>query len=172
MSVSTTLTLPSQPGTGTLTFIPLGGNGFTSPRSAQLVTVELDSDASGGTNKITVITDPRWENMIVWMAMELDSSTAAVDFQFGQLPRGAPLQAVMKHRGVTDFSALEGVDSAIWTPPSVPNISFFEVLTDNVDATETLALKAYILNFDINSTHTVPLHLLLANVPRISSSQP
>ncbi len=172
MSVAVTVSLPASPVVGNLTYIPLGGDGYTSPRSAQLIEVALDSDASGGTSTVTIVTDPRWENMVVWMAGETDSATAAVPFRFAQLPRGAPLGSIMAHRGTTDFSALESLNSAVWTPPSVPNISFVTYLTDNVDATETTFVSMYILNFSINASHSVPLNILLSNVPRISSSQP
>ncbi len=178
MSVSSLVTLPAQPGSGTTTERPLGGDGWTAPHSVHAVDVELESDASLGTSTIRVHTDPRWSCVISYMLTRLQAPTA--DMPIAQTIVMGKFSGFAQVTNVIDVSAAPiGISGGVlWTPP--PFISstsdpvsaavpmYGESLMNNID-TETHTLHMRVYNFHKDAERRVPLSVLLASLPRGSN---
>lgn len=77
MSVTATIALPSQPATGLLEYIPLGGDGIQAPHGVYALEAALSSDGGGGTNTITVEMDPQYSTLVQYVTIAMGSSAAA-----------------------------------------------------------------------------------------------
>lgn len=167
MSVSVAVTLPAQPAVGSTFFVPLGGDGLTSPISMFEVAVNLDSDASGGTNVCTINFDNRFESVVVRAEMAIDSALAAVDYAI-VLNQAQSNRVGVRTQGLTNFEALTGINHAAWDLPPIMNARNIRFETDNVDDTETAFYTCLVYNFDIDASRRMPLAILLASLPRAS----
>lgn len=167
MSVSSSLTLPAQPAIGSSFFVPLGGDGFTSPMSMFEVAITQDSDASGGTNVATVNFDTRFESVVVRAEIAVDSVTAAADYAM-VLNQSQSNRIGIRTQGQTDFNALVGINHAAWDLPPIMNAQNIRFEADNVDATETAFFSCLVYNFNIDASRRMPLAILLASLPRAS----
>lgn len=162
MSVAVTLNMPDQPAAGSVRLRPLGGNGYTSPQSNYLVTVNLASDASAGNNAITINLDPQYQSVVSLVQCQLESGTVDVPVFIAIFPEGITpsfgIQAVM------DIDPDVG-QNLLYSPPPMFNAVRLLARTDNVD-TETLHLAAIIHNFKRDAFQKVPLNIILASLPR------
>lgn len=78
MSVTATFTPPAQPGTGVLTYVPLGGDGYTAPQAAYAINnFEVIGDASAGHARLTVEMDPRFCSLVAWVSFSIRQATSA-----------------------------------------------------------------------------------------------
>lgn len=175
MSVTDSVTLPSQPTSGILVDTPLGGDGWTAPHSMHNVRIALASAAGGGTNTITIFTDPRWTCLIESMMIRVDSLAAATDFMMASVPNNGARQQVNGSLAILTSLATV-LPAAMWNPSAAfgtnnndPGVSgepgFIQAVIENVD-TETLQFHARIYNFQKMAREATPLPILLASIPR------
>lgn len=78
MSVDTAVTLPAQPSAGAVTFLPLGGDGYTAPFAAYSVNGFADTgDASGTFLRLTVNMDARFCSLVAFINGQIEQGVAA-----------------------------------------------------------------------------------------------
>lgn len=153
MSVSTTLTLPAQPTTaGTVSVIPLGGDGFSAPHSAySLRSQRLDHDASGGTAAITCVLDARYVSLVSFVNLFIDQASASDEIVRIEL-EGAGTPIIRDNFTLTANPTT--VDAGnIWYPPTwvlpgADRVCLIRFTADNVDGNDSF-MSALIYNFDI-----------------------
>lgn len=76
MSVNSTVVLPAQPSSGTVTYVPLGGDGFTAPQAAYSVQNHaVTGDAGGGNLSVTVDMDPRFVSLVSFVSFRNAQAT-------------------------------------------------------------------------------------------------
>lgn len=167
MAVSLVVDIPATPANGFLRFIPLGGNGYTSPFAMwQCQQLLVTGDATGGAASITVNMDRRYCSMMGYASMTYPGTT----------PDPFPLRwAITGDRVPQQFRAVK-VDlipttisaarvSDTWLPPATVNPGPEEIaLSITVPNTDTLVLQMHcaIFLFNINARQKVPYHLLAA----------
>ncbi len=168
MSVTETITLPAQPTVGNTTFLPLGGNGFTSPHSMYTVAMAIDGDASGGIIQAKVNLDPRYAALISVMQGQSDSAVQADDYRFAIEAKGGVF--FLSNVGTMKYSAWEAYNRITWNPSGLmdPDSASFQCV--NVDATETYSFSFIVYNFDINAPQQIALPQLFSVLPRASSA--
>lgn len=172
MSVASSVQLPAQPTVGRTIWTPLGGNGYTSPHSMYEVEVILTNDASGGDTVMDILFDPRWETLCCRVEAAITSSLANEDYQF-ELNKGAigalPPKVPMREQGEFDNNAETFENWAMWDLP--PNMAAQQVglFCTNID-TEVTTFRAWLYNFHNDASRRVPISILLASIPRGSSS--
>lgn len=174
MSVEEIIELPGQPATGLNDHIPLGGDGFISPQSLTIVSADLESDASGGKNQITVRFDPRYTSIVSYAAIAVESGAATIGGRLEIRTSAFENVAIMNEMPVVAVSGIAATNSLLWTPPALmvsagPGLAadppVLRATIDNTD-TETLRLRARIYNFDKRAREIAPLHLLLSSLTR------
>lgn len=160
MTVNVDLVLPAQPVSGSTIYIPLAGNGYTSPHSAFAVSAVVTMDASGGVAALRLARDERWEHLVVLMAalvsnttvapiqFDITSTSTAVSFVTSKIPTLLP----------------GGTQAAIFTPPPIINPITMNIRAANVDSF-TLTASFMVYNFKIDASKQIPLDVLLASVP-------
>ncbi len=168
MSVVLEVTLPAQPASGTVEFLPLGGDGRTAPHSMFLVDIQGTGDATGNHLRLTINRDQRFEQLCSYMMLQ-NGSAAAVDYRMQVLTAGAARQINV---GATKHATIDvtfTVASIIWAPPAYMLGDQWQMATANVD-TIVSRLKVLLYNFDIQASKKTPLPLLLASLPRSPSA--
>jgi hypothetical protein len=161
MAVVTTLTLPSQPTTGSVVYKPLGGNGFTSPQSMFYVTVDSLGIAGGGLNSIQVFKDERFEQLVDFMTIQ--GNAGAVIYRM-DIFRDLGSRALV----IDTTSADTTISCGTWSPPALIDPESWKVSTANVED-ENVKLKMAIYNFNIRASEKIPLELLLASIRRAAT---
>lgn len=162
MSIVEIVILPAQPISGEIEYIPLAGDGFTAPRSAFYGSVLQTGDASGGTIRMTVKRDQRFEHVISFLTAEvLQTSAAGVRFAVGRA------NTTINTVGATKANTITGdaVSALTYAPVAMIEPTFFEL---DVENTEDLVwrFKFLIYNFNVQASFKVPLSILLASLPR------
>ena len=172
MAVASTFTLPSQPAAGNADFVPLGGDGWTSPQSMHILrSVLLAGDATGGNSVITVNTDPRFSCIVPWIQVGVLGATAAEDYVLALVSRQRIGQGQsVQHVGNTFFSALSG-GFALWSPPPVIDVDQLSLTISNTDG-DTTILNAIVYNFRLRASEKVPIAVLLDVLPRGHGASP
>ncbi len=173
MSVTESFTLPAQPGeAGGSDFVPLGGDGWTSPQSMHILrNVVLTSDASGGTNIITISTDPRFSQIVPWVQVGVLGAAAAEDFTLALVSRQRQGQAQsVQHQGQTRFTTLSG-GFAIWSPPPVIDVDQIICTFNNTDG-DAIILNSIVYNYRLRASEKVPISVLLDVLPRGHAATP
>lgn len=78
MAVASSVTLPAQPTDGTMTLVPLGGDGFTAPHSAYAIqNHRVDGASGGGAAVLTVIMDDRYCSLVQFVTIRNDQVASA-----------------------------------------------------------------------------------------------
>jgi len=162
MAISQSFALPAQPASGSVEFIPLGGNGFTAPQSAFLFDMRITGDASGGAIDFTVLRDERFEHIVSFMSIESNNAAAI-----------AYLMGIRRKAGVTfhnigttkESGAVQDLASIIWSPPTMIEPISWTAKVVNTDL-ESFKFKGIVYNFNIRSSEETPLAVLMASVPR------
>lgn len=168
VSVSSTVTFPSQPTTGTLTFQPLGGNGFIAPHSQYLLSMSVAGDAGGGVVTLKANMDPRYAALIQLISAESSSAAQADGYRFAIAAKDSAL--FLTNVGLMQYSAWESGNRITWNPGALMDPDYLNFTCVNQDATEVYKLYAIVYNFDINAPQRVPLPQLFASLPRASSA--
>lgn len=162
MALSESITLPDQPAGGSIEYIPLGGNGFDSPRSAFYGSVNIVGDVSGGLITISVFADPRFEHVVAFLACDkLQEAAAGFRFSIGRASTSIQTEGVTKASGMSgdDFSSI------VYAPVAMIDATHWALRMTNVDGVDT-RFKFLVYNFNIQASLKVPLSVLLASLPR------
>jgi len=78
ISVTQAFTLPAQPASGAVTYIPLGGDGYTAPFAAYAIRLaRITGDASSGFMGIDITMDPRFCSLITFITGQIQQATSA-----------------------------------------------------------------------------------------------
>ncbi len=167
MSVSSAVTLPNQPTVGTVFEIPLGGDGFTAPRSVYAVEVTLTHDASGGNAGIIVTLDPRYTELVSYICCTLTSaSTDPTPCQFVVLQNGDDVWTNVVNCQLLGATAVGEVRPPgmllVTTPGGIPQAQVNQL---NVDG-DTTKLNMRIYNFEREMIRKVPISLAMFAIPR------
>jgi len=169
MSVSTVLVLPAQPASGSVSYVPLGGDGFRAPFAMyQLNSVGVVNDASGGTAQIFVDMDPQFQ--AVCQNMVFDIASAAADKELICAISDRSLLYSDIAQVIALLPSITGISNAraSWCPVPLFDLGRINGVVANVD-TETLSISAQILLFNRRATEVVPLPVLLASLSRAAS---
>lgn len=175
MSVSSFVTLPAQPASGQSKFIPLGGDGSTSPLGCYLVELDLAGDAGGGTHLNGIIGDPRYTNLFAFGNAKVTSAAAAPDFLITLSDFSSGTQNQEPEISVVGSmpQTATGAPNAtfLWYPPPIyyQGVGVMQFIGPNVDVTETYTLYCEVYCFDINVKRLYPLNLLQLVVPGVSA---
>lgn len=176
MSVSATVTLPATPSTGVLTYVPLGGNGYTSPFAMwSLANFLVTGAAGGGSQSLSVVMDDRYCSLMSYASMTY-TDTAAHDYRWslvGEVGGPVPLDSRTLKITASSASINAATQTDVWRPtpvvhPGATPITL-SVATLNVD-TFVLQLHLQVFLFNINARQKVPYHLLVACRPGDSNS--
>jgi len=169
MAVSTTVTVPTQPAVGSITLIPLGGDGFYAPQSMyQLEDVAAVADATAGQLQLTINMDPQFECIVQSLTYQISSAAGDKELVCSLSDRSL---------AYTDFAqviallpTITGLGSAraTWCPAPMMDVGQITGVVVNVD-TEALLISGQILNFNRNASRQVPLSVLLSSLPRAAS---
>ncbi len=167
MSVSSTVQLPDQPALGSLTYRPLGGNGFTSPQAVYyLYNHAVAGDAMGGSAILTILMDPQFQCVVDQLAFQVQSQAAAATYRMQiELPGD---DYIMYNSGTSVLES--GIGRSTWIPQPLFNIDTAALVMANVDATETYQFSAVIYCFNKRAQELMPLNILLGSFPRSSSA--
>ncbi len=147
--------------------IPLGGDGWTAPRSLYAVEVSLTHDASGGNAQIDVFTDPRYTSLVSYMCMTQTSVAAdTTPCQYAVVQNGDDLWinvvSGLKVGATTISTASPPGMLLISNPQQTP---FVQCILDNID-TEVSKLNMRIYNFEREMIRQVPISLAMLTLPR------
>lgn len=166
-SVVEEITLPGQPVSGQVTFVPLGGDGFVAPKFAYAIKdFLLTGDATGTFVQHTVLMDERWCALIAYVSFNISQATSAdADFQITiSSGRSASIQASGSAHAVdSSVSTLEVRHTFQPTPlvlPGAGDTARLRMQVLNVD-TDVVRLSAYIYLFDVRVRETTPMGPLL-----------
>jgi len=163
MSVAFAVTIPTQPVTGALVYIPLGGDGFSAPQSAWgIVASTLAGDVSGGQAGMDVTLDDRYTSLVSFVAPQVNMGTEAdLEVQMRLVGNTTPNMV----ENITLVAAAITSDAAgLWIPPAwicpggdqVCTVSFVAPNTDG----DTLVLSLLVYNFDIRAREVTPSGIL------------
>jgi hypothetical protein len=161
VSILQQVNLPAQPASGDVTFVPLGGNGWTSPKSMYYWSIDQTGDVSGGTATIDVGRDERFEMLIDFM--EVQNIGGAVVFRL-DIFRNLESRALVVGTSTADAT----ISTALWSPPAIIDPFEWRMSIPNVDGIVS-RFKGVVYNFNIRASEVVPLSTLLASVRRSSS---
>lgn len=164
MTVTTSVTLPAQPAAGSVSFLPLGGNGWLAPQSMFMVDIQLTGDVSGGVSQLDIFRDERFEMLIDFMMVQSDAA-AVIEYRFDIFRQ---VQNRVMNCGSTVEDPVDAQSVRIFSPPAVIDPDSLRVSVANVDGDVT-KFKAMIYNFNIRASERVPLDILLASVRKSSS---
>lgn len=171
MSVSISVNLPAQPSSsvvdGAIAYIPLGGDGYEAPHSMFQGVVNLDADASGGTQTISIFADPRFQSMVQFFTTNTAAPAADKVVQWFCQPSNNAAGVYTLARTCANLARC----GLAMTPPLVMPWANWSVQQGNVD-TEDMFLDFTILNYAIDCTHKVPLNIILASIPQAGLISP
>ncbi len=172
MSVASTFTLPDQPSAGNADFVPLGGDGWTSPQSMHILrNVLLVMDASGGNAVMTITTDERWSQIVPWLQLGVLGAAAAEAFSMALVSRLRQGQGQsVQLQSTTNFTTLN-LGSAFWSPPPVVDVDQIIITQANTDG-DTMIINGIIYNYRLRASEKVPIQVLLDVLPRSHASTP
>jgi len=156
--------MPDQPAIGSLRFVGLGGDGVSAPFGQySLKAMEIVGDASGGLITFTVVADPRYCFVVVFVTADIIQGTPADAFvRFNMSSSEEPAVSLN-----TTMVALTGPTVSVqhtWQPTPIimpgGNNAQFIVQTGNVLA-DRYRVDCQMLLYDINARQRTPLgHLL------------
>lgn len=168
-SVTENWTLPEQPTIGTVTRVPLGGDGFSAPSHAySIFDASIVGDASGGNMRLSCTMDNRSCSLVSYMCGQ-DEQVASANASVRMLVTGGNVPEQSDQAVVTAISALADVRTIARTfspvPIVLPGGSFninpriifrmVNVLDDEY------FLNAWIFCFDIRVRELTPMGPLL-----------
>ncbi len=161
MAVSLAVNLTDQPPDGKIEYLPLGGDGYTSPHSLYSVDVSLSQDVSGGVAAIVISRDERFEHLITLMG-SFNSNTSAVATQF-DVTAGESSGPFFISNALPVLTP-GGTQTALWTPPPIINPITMALRVANVDGF-AFTLTMLVFNFRIDASKRIPLPVLLSSLP-------
>ncbi len=169
ISVTDPVTLPAQPTAGAVNYVPLGGDGYTSPFAAySVVNYQVSGDVSGGTLTARINMDNRFCALVSYVTLQNVQATPGdaeirltISDTLNRVPRLAEQGDVTSVAvGVTTASITK-----TWFPtptilPGGPISPFINASMANVDSDE-MFLDAWIYLFNIAVREKTPMGPLL-----------
>lgn len=176
MTVTSKVELPAQPDSGTVQYVPLGGDGVSAPHGQYVVNVANLGDATGGNNLIYVRPDPRWVTLVQFMQGKVTGAAADVNVRFSITGVG---NILVGHNAVlanVDLAPTSIENMGMWVPPmwlietpggGLANLDrpFLSLVGANVDG-DTNTLTAFMFVFDRRVRELTPTSVILASLPR------
>lgn len=167
ISIAETIVLPAQPAIGAVTYIPLGGDGYTAPFAAYSVQgFEMDGDASGGVLTQIIQTDERFCALVSYVAGSINMATPANSGarQTISSARQVPLMN-LSQVVVALPAAFTAEINVMWNPPAVilPGTSDIGTIANiwpNVED-DTYRMHCLIYLFNIRVRELTPMGPLL-----------
>lgn len=169
MSVELSVTLPNNPATGLLQYVPLGGDGYTDPFAMYVLrNFLLTGDASGGFSEIEVVMDDRFCSMVQFASVIFNDTSAdplPVRWVLGSSLLGTTPN-MFRVRDIPALAAATGEPQStdMWLPPAflLPGADFsalsVKILNGNTD---TMQLFTSIFLFNVNARQKVPYSRLV-----------
>ena len=175
MSVSASLTLPSQPTAGGTKFVPLAGNGLTAPQSAYAVSIQLTGDASGGTATVTLRPDPQYATIVSYVGWSTFATASQTGLQLS-IVNGDETVTVLEQPPHAGVGGTNPQQALVWSPPLMvldppqddPRLVL--VVPNEDGATFSATFRLY--NFRKGVQNVTPLPLLVAALPRSTNTAP
>lgn len=136
------------------------------------VSIKGDGESGGGNNVIEVTFDARFQSIITYVRMSQSSASAGIEMDcalFPPLPRSLP--RAQGFVNAVPVNSLFTTNDYVWNPPPLMGMGRIIATTLNV-ASDDLTLQFYMYNFNINVLQKVPLNVILASLPRGSSTIP
>jgi len=160
MAIAQDVNLTDQPAVGSNKWIPLGGDGFTSPQSLYFFDIANTGDASGGNVVIQVFRDQRFENIASFIQVQVAGAATLVRFDVSREDTGRAI-----HVGSTVIDEAGTFGALLWAPPLIIDAQKWALTLVNTD-TEVIRFKGLVYNFDVQASEKVPLSVLVASMPR------
>jgi hypothetical protein len=167
VSVSLSFKLPESNVAPSVTeFIPLAGDGWTSPQSAYYSNAQVVGDATGGTATITVERDDRFSHIISFIAPEALVNTA----EPFQISIARLVNISVRMVGVMPVSTIGGsaLSCLMLSPPPMIDPVSWTFQTDNTD-TIVFRMKFLVFNFQLDAPKRIPIQTLFASLPRAAT---
>ncbi len=150
------------PGTD-VTFVPLGGDGYSAPFGLNLIDSDLAGDVSGGSATFTVTLDARYCASVTLIGMAVAGATTDQDYRinFAANPAGTSLRHGVTGTMLGVAVSTEGT-AGFWVPPAtvLPPSTVFSVRFINVDG-DDFRLSAEILLWNIRVRELSPWPYLM-----------
>lgn len=163
MSVLEDFTAPNQPTTGSLSYVPLGGNGRTAPFAYYAIkNAQVTGDGTGGTATIRVRMDDRYAAFVAHAVASVQQGTPAdAEFRWTLTSSPGPVAAYSGVKTSNGGSVSSTSIDVPWVPPPIvqgggDTGAQLAVAFDNVDS-DVYLLNALILLFDIRVRELTPL---------------
>lgn len=170
VSVSATINLPDQPAdTGTISIIPLGGDGLNAPQAMyQLEKVGVTCDATSGTAQVFINMDPQYQAVAQNIIFDISSAGGDKELICAITDRSERFSDFAQV--IALLPTITGVSNAraSWCPVPLFDLGQINGVIANVD-TEALLVSAQILLFNRRATELVPLNILVASLSRSAS---
>lgn len=162
MSVSETFTLPAQPTTGEVVFIPLGGSGYGSPLGYYQVKATLVDGGTTGFNSIKCFLDDRYANIVSHLGMTKVQATPTALLWNARL---TPTQSIYKTATAQNIAGI-APDVADVIVPVLEIVdgdgsTFIESIVEQDAVADIHAMNAIIYVFAKNIRTTTPLSVIL-----------
>lgn len=161
MSVIVEVTLPDQPASGDVTFVPLGGNGWSAPWSMFYFSIDVTGDVSGGIVRVDVNRDERFEHLVDFLEVQHIGSAGVFRMD---LFRDGESRAIATGLTLAETT----IATRLWSPPAIIDPDEWKMEMPNIDG-EVSKFKGVVYNFRMGASHQIPLPTLLASVRRASS---
>lgn len=166
MTVVASVTLPAQPSTGTLTRVPLGGNGFSAPNAAYaLDNMNVTGDAGGGSAILTVTMDDRFCALVAYTtAVNVQTASADADLRMRIVATGAPVVVFSELIPAISATVSTATISKTWFPEPVviPGTQQGTLTHDWLNVLgDVYFLNAMIYLFDIRVREVQPMGPIL-----------
>ncbi len=161
-----TVRLPEQPTTGTVRYIPLGGDGFVAPFAAYAINShQVTGDATGTTATLRVLMDPRFCSLTAFSTLQIQQATPGdvacrMDLSGAGYP-GQPVSVVMTSIGLVSVVNVSNTYKPVPVvmPGGGEDVALGAVAL-NVD-TDIYTVNALIYLFDISVREKTPMGPLL-----------
>jgi len=169
IAVSATVTFPAQPTIGLLTFVPLGGDGYTAPFGAYSLLGHRVTGASGGGSMVLRANmDPRYTSLISYVT-GIDSQVASADADVRLLVTAddSRVPPAIDQGLVAGTDAVMSTNTIVrtWNPPAlilpggnaISNVRFEMVNVEN----DVYVMHALVYLFNIRVRELTPMGPLL-----------
>ena len=166
MAITETLVLPAQPASGTVTYVPMGGDGFSAPFAAYVInSFRQTGDAGGGSLAANVTMDQRYTSLASYVTTIVQQAIDAdIDIRYRLAGAAGGGQA---HGELLEFTS--GTISAAtinntWVPepeilPGGGGASISQTIVNLLN--DVFDLSALIYLFDIRARELTPMGPLL-----------
>ncbi len=167
ISIAETIVLPAQPAIGAVTYIPLGGDGFTAPIAAYSVQgFEMDGDASGGVLTQSIRTDERYCALVAYVSGSINQATPANADSRQTIASTRQVPIMVNSNVIVALAAAFTAEvNVMWAPPPVilpgtTDTGLISNIWENV-LNDTYRMHCLVYIFDIRVRELTPMGGLL-----------